>query len=253
MTTALLQTLPPLAVRIMEAVKPHEVRVVGGWVRTYLRMVAGHGHGVGGISLERTECDLATTATPDEMEPLLLAAGLRVTDAGRRWGTLTVHGEPEEMAIEVTSLRQDQYVAGSRYPAVAWTTDWSVDAARRDFTVNAVYLAADGNVYDPYGGQDDLMAGVIRFIGDPQQRMAEDPLRWLRFWRFCSQYGMAGVTPEILETMVAAVPGLASLSRSRVQAEWDKLQRGVWAGAVLDIWRKEGVLPMVQARLETAA
>lgn len=247
-----LAAFPPLARRVVEALRPHETRVVGGWVRTYLKTLAGQGH-TGAAALERTECDMATTATPDEAAPLLVAAGLRVADPGRRWGTLTVHGGEDELPVEVTTLRQDQYLAGSRYPTVTWTTDWAVDAARRDFTVNAVYLAEDGGLFDPYGGQADLMAGIIRFIGDPQQRMAEDPLRWLRFWRFCSQYGMAGVTPEMLETMVATAPGLASLSRGRVQAEWDKLQRGVWAGAVMDAWRKEGLLPLVQARLEPAA
>jgi poly(A) polymerase len=178
--------------------------------------------------MAHVEVDLATTATPDETLHRLKQARMGTGDAGRRWGSICAlpdvpveHAPPLE--IDVTTLRQDSYVPGSRYPTVAWTRDWEVDAHRRDFTMNAVYLSPDGAVFDPFGGQQDLEANLVRFIGDPALRLREDPLRLLRFFRFCGLYGLAGFTEDVKPVLAQAVPALKTLSRARVADELSRL------------------------------
>jgi poly(A) polymerase len=196
---------------ILEAMNGHEVRAVGGAVRAHLRHDP-----VNGIDL-----DLATSATPDETEKLLQADGILTTDAGKRWGTITAHVGGQ--TFEITSLRQDIYTPGSRYPTVNFITDWEADAHRRDFTINAIYASPTEELYDPFDGTTDLRNGIVKFIGAPEVRLSEDPLRLYRFWRFCGTYGMGGVTTELIETFQNALPGLISVSRARRQSEWQRL------------------------------
>ncbi|HEX2859041.1 MAG TPA: hypothetical protein VHP58_02430 [Alphaproteobacteria bacterium] len=228
---------PPLALTIVEALKGHDTRAVGGWVRALLR----------GESMAGVECDLATTATPDQMAEAFTKALLEFGEDGRRWGTLVVRDGAE--TIEVTTLRQDSYKAGSRYPDVQWTTDWNVDAPRRDFTFNAIYMGADGTAFDPFNGQNDLAGGIVRFIGEPNVRLSEDPLRWLRFWRFCGRYGLAGYTDAMKEVLTISAPALRNLSRHRVAHEWEKLQHTAHASEVLKILRLEGWQKLINERL----
>lgn len=206
---------------ILAALAPHPVRAVGGAVRAYLRK----------DPTTNIELDLATPAHPDEVEKLLRAAAIPTTDAGKRWGTITAHVEGR--AYEITSLRADTYTPGSRYPTVAFGQDWDTDARRRDFTINAIYLAPDEELFDPFDGQSDLKNGIVRFIGEPDKRLSEDPLRLLRFWRFCGTYGLGGVTPELIATFHAALPALAGVSRTRRQAEWNKLLATPQAATIL--------------------
>lgn len=204
-------TAPVLAVT--QALLPAQTRAVGGAVRALLA----------GEPMAHVDVDLATTATPEEMLTRLKQVQIAVDEAGLRWGSL-VAGEGEN-TVDVTTLRQDKYLPGSRYPTVTWTTDWHTDSLRRDFTINAIYLSPDGTCFDPHNGQADLEAGIVRFIGDPATRLAEDPLRLLRFFRFCGTYGLAGFTPELEPILAAAVPALKSLSRARVADELAKLER----------------------------
>lgn len=207
-------TAPVLAVA--QSLLPAETRAVGGAVRALLK----------GEPLARVEVDLATTATPEEILHRLKAAKIPVDEAGKRWGSLAARVDGETpMEIDVTTLRQDSYLPGSRYPTVAWTQDWAVDAKRRDFTFNAVYLAPDGTIFDPENGQADLEAGIVRFIGDPATRLREDPLRLLRFFRFCGLYGLAGLTDDLKITMQQSVPALKTISRARVADELAKLAK----------------------------
>lgn len=196
---------------ILAALGPEKVRAVGGAVRAYLRK----------DPLTTIELDLATPHPPDETERLLRAAGIPATGAGKRWGTVTAH--LGGTAYEITSLRTDAYTPGSRYPAVTFIQDWETDAHRRDFTINAVYLSPDEEIFDPFDGQADLKNGIVRFIGEPERRLAEDPLRLIRFWRFCGLYGLGGVTPELVTAFRQALPALANVSRTRRAAEWEKL------------------------------
>lgn len=222
---------------LLEALASHEVRAVGGSVRAALRH----------DPLAGVEIDLATTATPTQVQQGLLNAKITVTLPGIRWGTVNAH--LNEKTYEITTLRKDIYAPGSRYPTVTFLPSWDEDAARRDFTINAIYLSPDGSLFDPYNGQEDLKNGIVRFIGDPALRLREDPLRLLRFWRFCGHYGLGGITPELLETLLQAAPALATLSRTRVQAEWQKLAQTPQSATIIAELERVGLLPSIQARL----
>ena len=121
----------------------------------------------------------------------LTRAGLKVVPTGLAHGTVTA--VLPRRAIEITTLRRDVETDG-RHAVVAFTDDWREDAARRDFTINAMSMARDGTVFDYFGGTDDLRAGRLRFVGDPAARVAEDYLRVLRFFRFFARYG--GAEPD---------------------------------------------------------
>lgn len=219
---------------ILEAMKAYHVRAVGGAVRAYLRHdpIAG------------VEVDLATNATPTQTESALRNAGIHATPEGRRWGTITAHLDGRK--VDITSLREDTYTPGSRYPTVKFTADWQADALRRDFTFNAISIEPDGTLHDPFGGVADLKHGTVRFIGDPLQRLAEDPLRLMRFWRFCGTYGLGGVTPELLEVFTQAAPALGNVSRARRLKEWEKLLQTPQAQTVVTELQRTGLLSFLQ-------
>jgi poly(A) polymerase len=184
-------------------------RFVGGCVRDAL------------LALEQSDIDLATRLMPDEVLKRLQAAHIKAVPTGIAHGTITaiVAGKP----VEVTTLRRDVSTDGRR-ATVAFTDDWTEDAARRDFTINA--LSADpltGAVFDYFGGLDDLMARRVRFIGDPLQRIAEDHLRILRFFRFHARFGAGDPDAEGLEACAARANDLMALSRERIADELLKL------------------------------
>lgn len=186
-----------------------QVWFVGGCVRNAL------------MGLPGTDIDLTTDATPDQVTALVTAAGLRAVPTGIAHGTVTVviDGQP----FEVTTLRRDVTTDGRR-ATVAFTDRVEEDAARRDFTMNALYATPDGTVLDPIGGLPDLTARIIRFIGDPEARIAEDYLRILRFFRFHAAYGPGGhPDAEGLAACIAGRDGLDQLSRERVRQEMMKL------------------------------
>lgn len=206
---------------LLEALAAYEVRAVGGAVRAHLRH----------DPTNNLDLDLATTATPDEIENALRVAVIPTSDTGKRWGTITAH--LNGIDYEITALRTDTYTPGSRYPTVSFHTDWETDAHRRDFTINAIYLSPDETLYDPFDGATDLRNGIVKFIGDPEKRLSEDPLRLYRFWRFCGHYGLGGATTEVITAFQNAVPGLISVSRARRQQEWAKLLETPQAATVL--------------------
>src|SRR5688572_21722046 len=152
----------------------HETRAVGGAIRNSL------------MGLPVTEVDFATTATPDAVTILAREAGLKTVPTGLHHGTVTVI--VDHHPFEVTTLRQDVETFG-RHASVRFTDDWAMDAARRDFTINALYADAAGVVHDPLGGYPDVMARRVRFIGSARERIREDYLRILRFFRFTANYG----------------------------------------------------------------
>jgi poly(A) polymerase len=184
-----------------------QARLVGGCVRDAL---AGQ---------TVADFDLATPEPPDNVLAALANAGLRAIPTGLDHGTVTA--VIDGRGFEVTSLRRDILTDG-RHAQVAWTTDWQEDAARRDFTINAMSMAADGTLYDYFGGEADLRAGRVRFVGDASARVAEDYLRILRFFRFQARYGRGDPDPAALAAIEAGVPGLARLSVERV---WSELKR----------------------------
>ena len=183
------------------------VRIVGGAVRDTL---AGR---------PVSDVDLATPLDPGGVIAALKAAGLRALPTGIAHGTVTAlsRGVP----FEVTTLRRDHDTDG-RHARVEWTSDWREDAARRDFTFNALSMTPDGSLWDYFDGRADLAAGTVRFVGDPALRIAEDYLRIPRFFRFHARYGHGVPDPQALAAIRAGVPGLARLSPERV---WNELKR----------------------------
>ncbi len=202
-----------------------EARVVGGAARNAL------------MGLPLSDIDIATTALPDEVVRRATAGGLRSVPTGIDHGTVTlvVDGAP----FEVTTLRQDVETFG-RKAKVAFGRDWKVDAERRDFTMNALSISADGVVHDYVDGLADLEARRVRFIGDPARRIAEDYLRILRFFRFQACYAHGAPDPAGLHACIVARDGLRSLSRERVRAELMKLLVAPFAVPTLAVMAEAG-------------
>ncbi|MBZ8134861.1 CCA tRNA nucleotidyltransferase [Afifella sp. IM 167] len=185
----------------------NETRIVGGTVRNAL------------LGDPVSDVDLATIHHPQEVMARADAAGLKPVATGIEHGTITVvaHGKP----FEVTTLRADVETDG-RHAVVRFTEDWAEDAARRDFTLNALYCDGEGHVFDPHGGYADLAARVIRFVGDPEERIREDYLRILRFFRFFAWYGSGRPDADGLKACARLKAGIATLSAERV---WSELKR----------------------------
>ncbi len=186
-----------------------QARVVGGAVRNALLEMPIH------------EIDVATTAVPEEVVRRVQVAGFKSVPTGIAHGTVTV--VIDKHPFEVTTLRKDVETDG-RHAKVAFGRDWKTDAERRDFTINALSAARDGTVYDYAGGLADLTARRVRFIGQAKQRIEEDYLRILRFFRFHAAYGSSEHPyAEGIAACIAGRAGLDALSRERVRMEVMKL------------------------------
>ena len=207
-----------------------EARVVGGAVRNAL------------LDLPPGDIDVATTAVPDEVIRRAEAAHFKPVPTGLAHGTVTVVAEGRP--FEVTTLREDVETFG-RHATVRFGRDWQRDAERRDFTMNAFSLSADGTVHDYVGGLADLKARRVRFIGDAATRIAEDYLRILRFFRFHAGYGEGAPDAAGLHAAIAARAGLEQLSRERVRMEIVKLLAAPRAAAALAVMSEAGLLGSV--------
>jgi poly(A) polymerase/tRNA nucleotidyltransferase (CCA-adding enzyme) len=227
MSIAALLADPALA-RVLAALP--NARVVGGAVRDAL------------AGLPVADIDLATPEPPDATMAALQQARLKVVPTGLAHGTVTAicAGRP----FEVTTLRRDVTTDG-RHATVAWTDDWQQDAARRDFSINALSLDRTGQVFDYFHGQQDLAAGLVRFVGDPATRIAEDFLRILRFFRFAARYGRGAPDAAAVAAIRAAVPGLAILSAERVWHELKRILASPDPTGSVGLMAELGVLPAV--------
>lgn len=205
-------------------------RFVGGCVRDSL------------LGRDVADVDIATEDPPDRVMALLTDAGLKALPTGIDHGTVTAvsGGIPHE----VTTLRHDVETHG-RHATVAFTDDWAADAARRDFTLNALYADADGTLYDPVGGIEDVRAGRVRFVGDARTRIEEDVLRLLRFFRFHAWYGRTDPDPAALDACREMAPRIATLSVERVWSELRRLLAAPDPAAVLDLMAANAVLDHV--------
>jgi poly(A) polymerase len=205
-----------------------EARFVGGSVRNAL------------LGAPVDDVDIATTLTPDAVMAALKAAGLKAAPTGVEHGTVTAiaNGKP----LEVTTLRRDVETDGRR-AVVAFTTDWAEDAARRDFTLNALYADRTGALYDPTGrGLADLKARRIVFVGDAETRIREDYLRILRYFRFLAWYGQGAPDADALAACAARKDGLAQLAAERVSKELLKLFAADDPRAAVRLMADAGVL-----------
>lgn len=200
-----------------------ELRIAGGAVRDLL-------------SGKRPEdVDFATTATPEEMKGMFHAAGIRmINNKGEKHGTITARINNEN--FEVTTLRVDVMTDG-RHAEVEFTTNWQLDAERRDLTINSMFLGLDGTLYDYFKGYEDLKNHKVRFVGSAEQRIQEDYLRILRYFRF---YGRVALEPdehesETLTAIKENAHGLGGIAGERIWVELKKLVVGNHAGPLLEL------------------
>jgi len=212
-----------------------QARIVGGAVRNSLM----------GIAV--SDMDIATTLRPEIVQARAEAAGIKCVPTGLKHGTVTLvlGGHP----FEVTTLRRDVETDG-RHAEVEFTDDWKADAERRDLTINALYADADGQVHDDVGGLEDIKTATIRFIGSAAQRIAEDHLRILRFFRFFAYYGQGRPDAEGLKASAAAKKTVHALSVERVWAEMRKLLSAKDPFRALLWMRTAGVLTEVLPETE---
>lgn len=207
-----------------------EARVVGGAVRNSM------------LGVPVSDLDLAANVPPERAEAALAQAGIKSVRTGFDHGTITA--VVAHRGYEITSLRRDIATNG-RHAEVAYTDVWQDDAARRDFTMNALYVDSDSRVYDYHHGLDDLRAGVVRFIGDAGERIAEDYLRILRFFRFHAAYGRGAMDAAGLTACTVAAPLLGLLSRERVTQEFKKILLVRDPVPVLEIMRTHDIVPQI--------
>src|SRR5437016_4998039 len=207
-----------------------EARFVGGSVRDAL------------LGAPTGDIDIATPAPPERIIELLEKRGIKVVPTGLTHGTVTAVVPPRH--FEITTLRRDVETYGRR-ARVAFDADWAADAARRDFSINAIFLAPDGTIYDPVGGLADLRARRVRFVGDPSTRIAEDVLRLLRYYRFEARFGTGDGDPDGRAACHAAAHLLPSLSAERVAQELIKLLEAPDPIAVLRMMQEDGVLAVI--------
>ncbi|WP_053057570.1 HDIG domain-containing metalloprotein [Rubrobacter aplysinae] len=192
----------------------HELYLVGGYVRDLM------------LGRPGVDVDAATDARPEEIKRLLRPQAGHLWTVGERFGT--IGAEVGGYSVEVTTYRHDLYTAGSRHPEVTFGETLEGDLARRDFTINAVAAdAVTGGVRDPEGGREDLVRGVIRPVGEPLDRMRDDPLRMLRAVRFAAQLSSDtkpfAVTPDLEKAILDNASWLQSISVERIRDEWEKI------------------------------
>lgn len=210
------------------------VNLVGGSVRDIV------------LGREPKDWDYSTPLLPEEIKQKVQSAGRKAYTIGERFGTIgfkvqienTVTNDSDKpfewVMVEVTTYRSEVYTSKSRKPEVAFISNLDEDLARRDFTINAMVLKEDGTIYDPFGGQLDILARLIKTVGTPKDRITEDPLRMLRAARFASQLDFS-VDPNMIGKMRQLGPSITYVSKERWVAELDKLLVGKNVGRGLKV------------------
>ncbi|MBK4216936.1 CCA tRNA nucleotidyltransferase [Paracoccus caeni] len=221
----------PALIAVLDMIEQggHRAYLVGGAVRNALL----------GVTVD--DIDIATDAHPEEVVALARAARLKPVPTGIDHGTVTVVSEG--IGFEVTTFRRDVETDG-RHATVAFSGELAEDAARRDFTMNALYADRTGRVIDPVGGIPDLHAGRLRFVGDPKARIVEDYLRILRFFRFLAWYGREA-QPEAIAACAELRPGLDRIAKERIGAEMRKLLSAPNPAPAIALMAQTGVLVQI--------
>lgn len=204
--------------------------IVGGAVRNSL------------LHEEVKDIDIATNALPDETSALVQAAGFFVVDDGKKFGT--IRAIKQGKSFEITTLRRDIATDGRR-AKVQFDNDWQADAARRDFTINAFYMDRFGALYDPLGNLKDIIKKKVLFIGDVSERIQEDYLRILRFFRFYAYYGVGRPKKKAVLAILRYRDGLATLSKERIWQEMKRLLAAPDPMRALRWMRQVGVLSRI--------
>ncbi|XP_021936228.1 CCA tRNA nucleotidyltransferase 1, mitochondrial isoform X2 [Zootermopsis nevadensis] len=212
----------------------YELRLAGGAVRDLL------------TKIQPKDLDFATTATPDQMKEMFSAEGVRtINTKGEKHGTVTPRINEKEN-FEVTTLRID-VVTDGRHADVEFTTDWKLDASRRDLTINSMFLGLDGTLYDYFGGYQDIMKRRVAFVGDPNSRIQEDFLRILRYFRF---YGRIAEHADChddrtLKAIRLNADGLGRISGERIWSELRRILEGNLAGDLVKTMLSLGLGPPI--------
>jgi poly(A) polymerase len=202
-------------------------RFVGGAVRDYL------------LEIKSKDVDLATSLSPEQVMAMLQKSDIRVIPTGLKHGTVTaVIGDK---SFEITTLRRDTHCDG-RHAEIEFTNDWREDAKRRDFTMNALYLTTEGQLFDYFNGAEDIKNGHVRFIGNARVRIAEDYLRILRFFRFFAYFGKGEPDESALTACSELSANIDSLSGERIQAEMLKLLAADDPSIALKLMRSHRIL-----------
>ena len=222
----------PAIKRLFEAV-PHSqetLRFVGGCVRDAI------------IGKPVQDIDLATSYKPEEMTEHLEKSGIKVIPTGIAHGTImaVIDGQ----GFEITTLRRDEETDG-RHAVVTFTDNWQEDAARRDFTFNALYLSYNGEIYDPWQGVQDLHDGIVCFIGDANDRLQEDYLRLLRYFRFYARFSKKAPDAETLKALTDNAKGLKDISGERIHSELLRLLKNEDPRQSLGVMAQTGVLKVI--------
>jgi poly(A) polymerase len=225
----------PATVKVLDALEVSGgadcARFVGGCVRNAV------------LGREIADVDIATTLTPEAVTQALEAAGVKAVPTGIEHGTVTA--VCDHHPFEVTTLRRDVETDGRR-AVVAFTTDWIEDALRRDFTLNSLYARRDGSIFDPTGhGVADAKAGRIVFVGDPEQRLREDHLRSLRFFRFLAWYGHGEPDAAAVAAVTRLRDKVSTLAAERISTELLKLLAADDPRGAVDLMAQTGVLGVV--------
>jgi tRNA nucleotidyltransferase (CCA-adding enzyme) len=216
-----------------------ETRLAGGCVRDHL------------LGVEPQDFDLCTPCTPDQIIEKLRVGPewlIDIIPTGIEHGTLTLRDRSwvPFLQVEITTLRLDHDTDG-RHATVEFTTDWEADAARRDLTINAMMMDIHGNLYDWFGGQEDLARGYLCFVGDPELRVQEDYLRILRFFRFANKFSADGFKFHRKSREVCRMHknGLINISVERIWAEISKILAGPNAWMIINEMDGLGILPII--------
>ena len=238
----MLKIVTPALQELHQAFRRHnrDIRLVGGAVRALL------------LDEQPADIDLCTDADPDEQQAVYETADIKHFPTGIKHGTWTVVLS-DRTVVEITSLRTETDHDG-RHATVQWTRDWHEDLSRRDLTINAIAMAFDGTLIDPFNGQADLMQGIVRFVGDPTQRIHEDYLRILRFFRFHAR--IAGDRPYDAPTLVAIMDhmaGLIGIARERVWSEIAKVLVGRYGVLTLNNMIDHGIAPFIDLPVKDTA
>lgn len=229
----------PAIKRLFKAIPDSQntLRFVGGCVRDAL------------IGKPVQDIDLATSHKPEEIMTALKKEGIKVIPTGLEHGT--VMAVLDGKGFEITTLRRDETTDG-RHASVTFTDSWEEDAARRDFTFNALYLSQGGEIYDPWDGIEDLKKGIVRFIGDANERIQEDYLRLLRYFRFYARFAEHAPDQETLQALTSNKKGLEKISGERIHSELLRLLKNSNPLESLELMAQTGILEVIakQKKLE---
>ena len=210
--------------------------IVGGAVRNIV------------IGKEIKDIDFCTTATPQKMIEIFTNTKIIFDDKAQKFGTIKIK-DSNDTYFEITTLREDIYKS-SRFPSVKFIKDIKTDGKRRDFTMNALYMDKEGKIYDFFNGIEDIKSGTIKFIGNVNKSIKNDPLRILRYFRFCGEYFYKNFDEKTLDICLKNFDLTFTLTKKKFLEEYEKILNSEGEKIILDKWEKVGILERVNKFLK---